>query len=336
MQIGPPMRRPAETDARRWVAALAPYRESSLGRSLAELFVTVVPFVALWLAMLLGLRYSFWLCLLLAVPPAGFLVRLFMIQHDCGHGGGHRGSAARGGGHDSWGAARHGPLAPGAGAAGALPGLAARSHGARESGGAPHAGYQSLIAPCIDRRVKAFAANVLCMGALTACSTGGMPFCDGASQDSADSGSYSLGSGDRLEIVVFRHPDLSGEFALDGDGYLALPLLGEIAAGGLTTSQLEEAIETQLKADDLLVSPHVGVQVATYRSFYVVGEVGAPGGYEYRSGITVISAVALAGGYTPRADRSSATIGRGGCRLATQADTFVKPGDILTVAERFF
>ena len=63
-----------------------PYREPSLGRSLAELVVTVVPFVALWLLMLLSLRYSYWLCLLLAVPAAGFLVRLFMIQHDCGHG----------------------------------------------------------------------------------------------------------------------------------------------------------------------------------------------------------------------------------------------------------
>ena len=77
---------PAEPDARHWVTVLAPYREPSLGRSLAELFVTVVPFVALWLAMLLSLRYSYWLCLLLAVPAAGFLVRLFMIQHDCGHG----------------------------------------------------------------------------------------------------------------------------------------------------------------------------------------------------------------------------------------------------------
>src|ERR687891_2873740 len=76
----------AEPDARHWVSVLARYREASLGRSLAELFVTVVPFVALWLAMLFGLRYSYWLCLMLAVPAAGFLVRLFMIQHDCGHG----------------------------------------------------------------------------------------------------------------------------------------------------------------------------------------------------------------------------------------------------------
>jgi acyl-lipid omega-6 desaturase (Delta-12 desaturase) len=78
--------RPAEPDARHWVTVLAPYREPSLGRSLAELVVTVAPFVALWLLMLLSLRYSYWLCLLLAVPAAGFLVRLFMIQHDCGHG----------------------------------------------------------------------------------------------------------------------------------------------------------------------------------------------------------------------------------------------------------
>jgi acyl-lipid omega-6 desaturase (Delta-12 desaturase) len=77
---------PAEPDAPRWVTLLAPYREPSFGRSLAELVVTVVPFVALWLLMLLSLRYSYWLCLLLAVPAAGFLVRLFMIQHDCGHG----------------------------------------------------------------------------------------------------------------------------------------------------------------------------------------------------------------------------------------------------------
>jgi Fatty acid desaturase len=78
--------RPAEPDARRWVTALAPYREPRLARSLVELFVTVVPFVALWFLMLASLRYSYWLCLFLAVPAAGFLVRLFMIQHDCGHG----------------------------------------------------------------------------------------------------------------------------------------------------------------------------------------------------------------------------------------------------------
>lgn len=184
--------------------------------------------------------------------------------------------------------------------------------------------------------MKALGVIALGMSVLSACSTGGPPLCAGASQDITESRSYSLGSGDRLEIVVFRHPDLSGQFALDGEGYLALPLVGAIAAGGLSTRQLEDAIEARLKADEFLVNPHVGVQVVTYRSFYVLGEVGTPGSYAYQDGITVISAVAVAGGYTPRADRSSVMIGRGGCRLATQADTSVMPGDILTIAERFF
>ena len=81
-----PDARHGQPDARHWVTALASYREPSLARSLVELVVTAVPFVALWLLMLASLRYSYWLCLLLAVPAAGFLVRLFMIQHDCGHG----------------------------------------------------------------------------------------------------------------------------------------------------------------------------------------------------------------------------------------------------------
>jgi protein involved in polysaccharide export with SLBB domain len=163
-----------------------------------------------------------------------------------------------------------------------------------------------------------------------------MPRCDGVAQDGTGSSSYSLASGDQLQIVVFRHPDLSGEFSLDGEGYLALPLVGEIAADGLTTRQLEDQIETRLKADGFLVSPQVGVQLATYRSFYVLGEVGTPGSYEYRNGITVINAVALAGGYTARANQSSMTIGRGDCRFDTQADSVVNPGDIITIAERFF
>jgi fatty acid desaturase len=78
--------RPIQRDGPHGARAVAPYRAPLLARSLTELAITVVPFVALWLLLLLSLRYSYWLCLLLAVPTAGFLVRLFMIQHDCGHG----------------------------------------------------------------------------------------------------------------------------------------------------------------------------------------------------------------------------------------------------------
>jgi protein involved in polysaccharide export with SLBB domain len=184
--------------------------------------------------------------------------------------------------------------------------------------------------------VKALGASVLGIGLLTACSSAQLPRCDAVAQNGTGSSIYSLASGDQLQIVVFRHPDLSGQFSLDGEGYLALPLVGGIAAGDLTTHQLEDEIERRLKAGGFLVSPQVGVQLATYRPFYILGEVGTPGSYAYRNGITVINAVALAGGYTARANQSSATIGRGDCRFATQADTFVKPGDIITIAERFF
>src|SRR5512132_1299011 len=77
---------PAPHDDRRWPKLLARYREPSLARSLAELAWTAAPFAALWWLMWLSLGHGYWLCLLLAVPAAGFLVRLFMIQHDCGHG----------------------------------------------------------------------------------------------------------------------------------------------------------------------------------------------------------------------------------------------------------
>src|SRR5688500_5075671 len=77
---------PAPTDDKQWLKILARYRDPDPVRSICELVITAVPFFALWAVMLLGLSYGYWLSLILAVPAAGFLVRLFMIQHDCGHG----------------------------------------------------------------------------------------------------------------------------------------------------------------------------------------------------------------------------------------------------------
>jgi len=72
--------------AREWAQILAKYREPSHARSILELVITAVPFVGLWLLMWATLGLGYWLTLIVAVPTAGFLVRLFMIQHDCGHG----------------------------------------------------------------------------------------------------------------------------------------------------------------------------------------------------------------------------------------------------------
>jgi polysaccharide export outer membrane protein len=189
--------------------------------------------------------------------------------------------------------------------------------------------------------MRALVAVLLGASLLTGCAGGGSraPACDpsAASATSEDVATgYRLGSQDRVQITVFRQPEMSGEFALDGEGYLALPLAGEIKAGGLTSRELENQIEERLQAEGYLVNPQVGVQVLTFRSFYILGEVNAPGSYEYRDGMTVINAIALAGGYSYRAAQDDVTIERGDCSMDTRADTAVLPGDILQVPERFF
>lgn len=149
---------------------------------------------------------------------------------------------------------------------------------------------------------------------------------------------YELGSGDRLRVIVFGEPDLSGEFDVGGSGVVALPLIGQVRAAGLSLSQFEDAVETKLR-DGYLTSPRVSVEVMNYRPFYIYGEVSAPGQYPYTSGMTVLNAVAVAGGYTYRANQSEVYITRGeGDEVEYPASQAVKvlPGDVVRVPERFF
>ncbi len=171
---------------------------------------------------------------------------------------------------------------------------------------------------------------------LAACSSNSVPACKGGVPPAEGLAGYRLGPADSVQVTIFRQPDMSGPFTIDGQGFLALPLVGEFKAGGLTTRELEDQIEERLKKDQFLVSPQVNVELKTYRSFYVLGEVNKPGSYEYRDGITLTNGVALAGGYTYRADQSGATIERNGCSFPTRVDTPVQPGDIISVPERFF
>lgn len=155
----------------------------------------------------------------------------------------------------------------------------------------------------------------------------------------ADPSGYTLGPGDEIRVTVFRHEDLSGEFELDGRGTFAMPLVGEMDANTLTARQLEDRIEGELSEQGYLVSPQVSVEILNYRPFYIIGEVRNPGSYPYVSGMTVINAVALAGGFTYRASESGVTITRGGSNgseLATRPESEVLPGDIIRVPERFF
>ena len=171
--------------------------------------------------------------------------------------------------------------------------------------------------------------------------TGAAAPSDGAGEPARATGleAYTLGPGDQIRLTVFRHEDLSGELEIDGEGYLAMPLIGEVLAGGMTPRQLETELESRLEGGGYLVDPQVSVELLNYRPFYVIGEVNRPGSYQYVNGMNVVNAVALAGGFTYRADQDDIVITRGGSNgeeIAAGLATEVQPGDIVEVTERFF
>jgi protein involved in polysaccharide export with SLBB domain len=182
--------------------------------------------------------------------------------------------------------------------------------------------------------VKQLFALVVGIGLLAGCAATGETC--GAEPAQERVAGYQLGPGDLVQVNVFRQADLSGRFRLDGDGDLALPLAGELSAGRLTTRELEQAIAARLRERNYLLDPQVSVQVLTYRPFYIVGQVRRPGEYEYRNGMTVINAAAVAGGYTHRARASAVTIERDACTMGVRPDTPVLPEDVIRVPERFF
>lgn len=154
-----------------------------------------------------------------------------------------------------------------------------------------------------------------------------------------DIAAYTLGSGDKVRVTVFGHEDLSGEFEVDGSGNVSLPLIRNIKAEGLTVRQLEQTIAERLSPDYLL-NPSVSVEVLNYRPFYIYGEVTKPGSYPFVNGMTVVNAVAMAGGFTYRARTGSVRITRGNDpqrkQITADKDTPVLPGDVIEVPERYF
>ncbi len=151
---------------------------------------------------------------------------------------------------------------------------------------------------------------------------------------------YRLGAGDKVKVTVYGQTDLSGEFVVDGSGTVQLPLIGQVKALGLTVRQFETAITDALKSGDYLKDPRVSVEVTNYRPFYIIGEVNKPGEYPYVNDMTVLNAVALAGGFTFRADDGEVYVRRNGgtteIKLPADQSTRVEPGDIIRVGERFF
>ncbi|HEY0836511.1 MAG TPA: polysaccharide biosynthesis/export family protein [Azospirillum sp.] len=155
----------------------------------------------------------------------------------------------------------------------------------------------------------------------------------------ADSGDYRLGPGDAVRVVVFGEDVLSGEFRVDGSGRIAMPLIGEVPARDRTTRELEQEIARRL-SPAYVRDAKVAVEVLAFRPFFILGEVRTPGQYPYVSGMTALSAVAMAGGFTYRAREDVVFVSRGRDpeRKVYKAPitTPVFPDDVVRVAERFF
>ena len=150
---------------------------------------------------------------------------------------------------------------------------------------------------------------------------------------------YQLSSGDRLRVIVFGQDNLTNSFAVDGAGNISMPLIGAVHAQGLTTAQLHTTIEARLRGG-YLREPKVSVEVEAFRPFFVLGEVGTSGQYPFVNGMTAQTAVAIAGGFSPRGDQSGVDITRVIDDRPTTASVPlefpIRPGDTVTVRERFF
>jgi polysaccharide biosynthesis/export protein len=177
---------------------------------------------------------------------------------------------------------------------------------------------------------------------LAACTLAG---CGGEGSDlpllpSPDIAGYRLGAGDKVRIITFGEEQLTGEFRVNDSGMIALPLVGSVKAAGLTSAELETAVGEALVKAGLLRKPSVTSEIIEYRHIYVLGEVNKPGEYAYQPGMTVLGAVAVAGGFTYRAITGYVGIVRTQGGQATEGramrDGFVQPADVVTVYERRF
>src|SRR5215204_7308196 len=186
---------------------------------------------------------------------------------------------------------------------------------------------------------------VLCATAFTVallisgCSAGSLSEAEQQSLAAAATASPKLQPGDKLNITVFGEEKLSGGHEIDQSGQISLPLAGTVEAAGLTQAELEQSLAKRFRSQ-YLKNPKVTVTVATLRPFYIMGEVQKPGEYPYKSGLNVLTAMAIAGGPTYRASRSTVQVQRRGETTMRDypisASVPVLPGDVIRVPERYF
>lgn len=180
-----------------------------------------------------------------------------------------------------------------------------------------------------------YLASVVLVLSLAGCSPAGsdLPPLD---QSPVNDTSYLLGPGDQLRVTVYGSDDLSGEVPVGDTGMAVLPLIGPIKAAGTTPRQLEKAVRAKLIRDGYLNDPNVTIQIVNFRPIYVLGEVRRPGDHSYVPGMTVRAAIALAGGFTPRANQTFVILTRGNRDYRAAVSSLLRPDDVVQVSERFF
>lgn len=154
-----------------------------------------------------------------------------------------------------------------------------------------------------------------------------------------DADHYVLAPNDKVRVKVYGEPDISDEYEVNSSGIVSIPLAGHLRAAGLTTRQLEHAITSAL-SKGFVRNPKVNVEISNYRPYYILGEVKKSGEYPYKSGLTVMDAVASAGGYTYRANENKVYVrpsGGGSEQIySLESSVPIHPGDNIRVPERYF
>lgn len=183
----------------------------------------------------------------------------------------------------------------------------------------------------------------VCCVAFTSCSSLSSALSSGdpptvGSEETVKVEEFKLDAGDKIHLTVFGEEAISGDYVIDTEGFISIPLAGLVKAGGLRKIELEREVTVRLTG--MLRNPRVNVAVVEFRPFYILGEVEKPGEYPFKSGLNALSAIAIAGGTTYRASKTRILIQRGGVGDFTEYQMSprikVYPGDLIRIPERLF
>ena len=190
------------------------------------------------------------------------------------------------------------------------------------------------------QRSKELVLTMTCLAALALLNACSSPLGSLPPVSAASASEYRLQPGDELLVTIQDVAQADRSYIIDSGGTISLPLLQEVKVAGLSVREVENRIAEGFRARELLKNPIISVQPGALRPFYVIGEVNSPGEINYRQGMTVLSAISAAGGYTYRAQEGQVEVVRtvNGQEVRSKAseDTLIQPGDRIRVYERWF